>query len=370
MFKKTHLDRANLALISIAFFLAPGLSNSQSAGTPVAVDQVKSESIAETVSVFGELVSRQSGPVHVAINAPVHSIEVDVGDRVNEGDLIATLDASLLELQKAAVEARIEMSTWATSRKSTELELARQQEDRFRQLRHSAATTEAQFEDSVLKLKIAEHALGEAKAATGQIQRESQISDYNLSLTKIHAPYSGVVVERNIDLGQYVRVGQQVVRIVGDHDLEIEAYIPYRYIDSLKVGDVLSAEFDNGTEFEVTLRAFIPEEHVSTRTRAVQFTFDQSQFDDLLAVNQNVIIQVPISGQDQVLTIHKDAVITQQGQHIVYIVEDDSVVPRPISIGRASANRFEVTSGLNNGEVAVVRGNERLSPGQKVTIVN
>lgn len=364
------MRKASLALVSIAFILAPGLSNSQSAATPVSVDQVKSESISETVSVFGELVSRQSGPVHVAINAPVLSIAVDVGDRVSEGDLIATLDASLLELQKAGVEARIEMSTWASRRKLAELELARQQEHRFRQLRHSAATTEAQYEDSVLKLKIAEHALGEAKAATGQIQRELEISNYNLSLTEIQAPYSGVVVERNIDLGQYVRVGQQIVRIVGDHDLEIEAYIPYRYIDSLKVGDVLMAEFDNGTRFEATLRAFIPEEHVSTRTRAVQFTFDQSQFDDLLAVNQNVVMFVPISREDQVLTIHKDAIVTQQGQHVVYIVENDSVTPRPISIGRASANRFEVTSGLSQGEVAVVRGNERLTPGQKVTIVN
>ena len=335
----------------------------------MAVDQVRTETITETVSVFGELVSRQSGPVHVAINAPVESIEVDVGDRVNEGDLIATLDASMLELQKAAVEARIEMSSWATSRKSTELELAKQQEDRFRQLRHSAATTEAQYEDSVLKLKIAEHALGEAKAATNQIQRELAISDYNLSLTKIHAPYSGVIVERNIEIGQYVRVGERVVRIVGDHDLEIEAYIPYRYIDSLQIGDSLTAQFDNGTEFMASLRAFIPEEHVSTRTRAVQFVFDQSQFDDLLAINQNVIIQVPIAGGNEVITVHKDAVVTQQGQHIVYVVEDDSVMPRPISIGQASSNRFEVTSGLNNGDTVVIRGNERLSPGQKVTIV-
>lgn len=369
MSSKTQLLGISPCLLLLALFLVPDVSNSQGSETPVAVDQVRTESITETVSVFGELVSRQSGPVHVAINAHVESIEVDVGDRLNGGDLIATLDSSMLELQKAAVEARIEMSVWGISRKSTELELAKQQEDRFRQLRHSAATTEAQYEDSVLKLKIAEHALGEAKAATNQIKQELAISDYNLSLTKIHAPYSGVVVERNIEIGQYARVGQQVVRIIGDHELEIEAYIPYRYIDSLQLGDILSAQFDNGTEFQASLRAFVPEEHVSTRTRAVRFTFDRGQFDDQLAISQNVIIQVPISGHSEVLTIHKDAIVTQQGQHVVYIVEDGSAMPRPISIGRATASRFEVTAGLNNGDVVVVRGNERLSPGQKVAII-
>ncbi len=356
--------------VALTIGFGPLIAQAQENATPVAVDQVRSESISETVSVYGELVSKQSGPVHVSINAPVHTVNVEVGDRVEQGDLIATLDASMLELQKSAVEARIEMSSWATSRRSTELELAKQQEDRFRQLRHSAATTEAQYEDSVLALKIAEHALGEARAATRQIQRELDISDYNLSLTRIFAPYAGVIAERNIDAGQYVRVGQQAVRMVGDQNLEVEAFIPYRYIDSLTVGDVLDAEFDNGTQFKITLRAFIPEEHVSTRTRAVHFTFDQDQFDDLLAIYQNVTIQIPISNQDEVLTIHKDAIITQQGQHIVYVVEDDAVMPRPISIGRSSSDRFEVTSGLGDGEMVVVRGNERLAPGQKVAIVN
>ena len=70
--------------------------------------------------------------------------------------------------------------------------------------------------------------------------------------------------------------------MIGDSDLEIEAYIPYRYIDSLKVDDAVTAEFDNGISFQASLRAFIPEEHVSTRTRAVRFQFDSAEIDDLL----------------------------------------------------------------------------------------
>ena len=348
----------------------PAVTYSQDQAVPVATDQVRTESINETIAVFGELVSLQSGPVHVSISAPVSTINVSVGDRVEGGDLLATLDSSILELQRSAVEARIDMSTWATSRRATELELSKQQEDRFRQLRQSAATTEAQLEDAVLKLKISEQALGEAKAATRQIQRELDIANYNISLTNITAPYGGVVIERNIEIGQYVRVGERVVRIVGDHSLEIEAYIPYRYIDALKVGDILTAEFDNGTNFQASLRAFIPEEHVSTRTRAVRFSFNQDEIDDVLAVNQNVIIQVPISDQDEALTVHKDAVVTQQGGHIVFVVEEDAAMPRPITIGDATGSRYEVTSGLSEGEMVVTRGNERLAPGQKVTVIN
>ncbi len=348
----------------------PAATIAQSMAAPVAVDEVTVGKISETIAVFGELVSTQSGPIHVSISAPVLSVNVNVGDSVEKGELIATLDPTMLELQKASVESRIEMSTWATGRRATELELAAQQEDRFRQLRHSAATTEAQHEDSILKLKIAQQALGESRAATQQILRELEISNHNISLTQITAPYSGVVVDRNIEIGQYVRVGERVASIIGDHNLEVEAYIPYRYIETLAVGDMIKAEFDNGTSFDIQLRAFIPEEHVSTRTRAVRFDFNQEQIEDQLAVKQNVIIHIPISNQEEVTTVHKDAVVTLPTGHIVYVVEEGVVNSRPIEINRATGNRYEVIDGLQNGEMVVTRGNERLQPGQAVSVVN
>ncbi len=373
-FSIVNLIRFKLVIVfcvSVFFMLNFSVTvQAQQQSTPVVTDEVRVLPLDETVSVFGEIVSRQSGSVQVAINAPVESVNIRVGDRVTAGDLIATLDSSSLELQKATVEARIDMSRWVTTRRQTELELARQKEERFRQLRHSAATTEAQLEDAEFQLEIANQALGEARAAAQQIERELDIANYNISLTQIVAPYSGVIVERNIEIGQYVRVGDRVVRIIGDHELEIEAYIPYRYIDALTVGDTLNAQFDNGTQFDVTLRAFIPEEHVSTRTRAVRFTFDPTAIDDVLAVNQNVIIQVAISKQSEALTLHKDAIITNQDGYVVYVVKDGIVESRPVTLGDATGGRYQVESGLAEGEIIVIRGNERLQPGQSVRIIN
>jgi len=364
-----HVSR-RAAIVFAAVLLSFSTSALAQEPTPVKIDAVRTVSVSETVAVFGEIVSRQAGPVQVAISAPVSAVHVRVGDRVNEGDLIATLDSSMLELQMDTVNARIEMAEWASRRAQTQLELSKQQEERYRQLRHSAATSEAQLEDAELELKISQHVLGESRAAIDQIRRELAISKHNISLTTITAPYSGVIVERSIEIGQYLRTGDRVVRIIGDHDLEIEAYIPYRYIDQLKIGDQVNAEFDNGTTFDTQLRAFIPEEHVSTRTRAVRFEFDQQTIGDLLAINQNVILKIPVSAAKEALTVHKDAVLTQQGGHVVYVVDGDSASPQPIELGDASGSRFEVLSGLNEGDQVVVRGNERLIPGQKVSVLN
>ena len=369
----SFLNRSRIAeviLISGFWMVAHAISHAQSFATPVEVDEVSVESLNETVTVFGQLVSRQAGTVDVAISAPVSAIHVRIGDRVEQGDLIATLDSSVLELQRNAAKARAEVSSWRTKRIETELELAKQKEDRFRQLRHSAATTEAQHEDAVLLLQIARDALGEANASEQQVQRDLELANHNLSLTKITAPYGGVIVERFIEMGEYVQVGNRVVRILGDHDLEIEAYIPYRYVDALTVGDSIGAEFDNGTRFDATLRAFIPEEHVSTRTRAVRFEFDLGDSDQLLAINQNVIIDVPVSDRREALSVHKDAVITTGSGHMVFVVNGETVSPQPVTIGEATGNRYEVTFGLESGELVVIRGNERLQPGQNVEIIN
>ena len=338
--------------------------------TPVVVDEVRTVNISETVAVFGEIVSRQAGPVQAAISAPVSEVHVRVGDHIKAGDVIATLDSSMLELQKDTVNARIEMAQWAAKRAQTQLELSKQQEERFRQLRHSAATSEAQLEDAELALKISQHALGESRAAIDQIKRELAISEHNIALTKITAPYDGVIVERSIENGQYLRTGDRVVRIISSHDFEIEAYIPYRYIDTLKVGDQVGAQFDNDTTFTTTLRAFIPEEHVSTRTRAVRFEFDKNSMNDLLAINQNVILNIPISSAKQALTVNKDAVLTQQDGHVVYVVTEGIASPQAIEIGEAAGGRFEVLSGLTEGDQVVIRGNERLAPGQNVSVIN
>ncbi len=356
-------------VIVLVGFLGGTSAWGQGFASPVEVDPVALVSVNETVSVFGRLVSQRSGTIDSSVAGLVQSIHARVGDRVEIGQVVATLDSSTLELHRKTAETRAEVAMWTIKRRTTELELAEQQEERLSKLQLSAATTKAQHEDSVLLLQAARESLGQAKASQQLALRELDLASHQLSNSQIKAPYDGVIVEQFIEEGQYAGVGTRIVRIVADRSLEIEADIPYRYVGSLKVGDLIYAQFDDGTQFEATVRTFIPEEHASTRTRAVRFAFEIGD-STTLAINQNVVVEIPISKEREALTVHKDAIITQGGNHIVYVVADDTAVPRIISIGNAVQNRFEVTSGLSVDDMVVIRGNERLSPGQKITIIS
>ena len=356
----------NTAATSILLLFLTPTAYSQEMAIPVETDLVKNVPFNETVAIFGQIISQQSGTVAATISAPVATVDVSVGDRVEQGDLVASLDTSTLDLERNVVESRANVAIRRVQRAQTEVDLKKQQEKRLALLRHSAATTEAQHEDAVLLLRAAEDARAEAQASHQLSLNELASAEHRVSLTQIKAPYAGVVVEKFIEVGEYARIGDRVIRLVSDSDLEIEAYIPYRYIDSFQVDDKIMAKLDNGTEFEATVRAFIPEEHAQTRTRAVRLSFDVPSINDALAINQNVTIDIPTSRQRESLSVHKDAVMISPDGHLVYVVEDGVANPKNIIIGDAVGNRFEVISGLADGESVVTRGNERLQPGQKV----
>ena len=107
---------------------------------------------------------------------------------------------------------------------------------------------------------------------------------------------------------------------------------------------------------------------VSTRTRPVRFT---AKLDDLqashIAVGSTVTLQLPISAPRKVVTAPKDALLQGRGGWIVYVVKEDKAVPQPVKLGQAVQDRIEIKSGLAPGQLVVIRGNERLRPGQPVS---
>ncbi len=87
-----------------------------------------------------------------------------------------------------------------------------------------------------------------------------------------------------------------------------------------------------------------------------------------LAANQSVTVHIPIGAARRVLTVHKDAIIKRGLKSLVFVAVDGNVEQREISVGEAVGSRYEVLAGLREGELVVVRGNERLRSGDKVVI--
>ena len=357
------------AAVLITWVAAPGPAMAQDPEAMlVRVEKVRTEPFTQTVPIVGRLVSLRMGDIAARISAPVESIRVEVGDRVTKGQVMAVLDAEILRAEQNLAqseldEAGAELKTWAAETDVAKTNLRRQ-----KGLRSSVAFSQAKFEDAQKQLAVAEARVERAKANVAIKRSNLERKQIDVEYASVRAPYAGVVMRRYTEAGAYVNKGDPLARVIGDRSLEVEALIPNKRLNGLSIGRKVEFKLDDGSRHQAKVRSILPSENPRTRTRIVRLVPEFGKTKRPLAESQSVVVYVPISDNRRVITVHKDAILKQPSGDIVYVVKKDVSQIRPVVLGEALGGRFEVISGLKEGEVVVIRGNERLQPGAKVHI--
>ena len=316
--------------------------------------------------VIGRLVARQAGVVAARTRGPVEEVHVEVGDRVKRGDVIAVLVKDLLKWQYELQKAEVDQYAAAVRTKDATTKLRRQELKRIQRLIKSAAFSQARLDDKKQEVAVAESQTREAAAQLARAKANRNMIKTTLDYATIKAPYSGVVSKRHIEVGAYVQIGEAVVTLVNDSSLEIEAEVPANRTSGLIADTLVPVSLNGMKKFTARVRAVVPEENTQTRTRTVRFVPDFPPELKGLASNQSVTLHLPSGRKGNVVTVHKDAILNRKGSNLVFLVKDGKAVSRPVRLGEAVGSRFIVLGGLQPGDLVVVRGNERLIPGQQI----
>ena len=336
---------------------------------PVRVDEVIVESQSQTDPVIGRLVARRAGSVAALISSAVRKMDVEVGDRVNKGDVIATLHRESLTALRDKFAAAL--ATRRNMVKTAEAELAKKTREfeRMKGLRRSSSFSRARFEDLESDVRTRRAVIEERRSLEREARADLKRFEIDLGNTEIRAPYDGTVIERHVEVGAYVGIGTRVVTLINDKEIEVEAEVPSDRITALREGVRVRLQLDNGTWLRGTVRAVIPNENPRTRTRPVRFIPEFTDASARLAVNQSVTVMVPIGKIRKVTTVHKDAVVHRGDNRSVYIARRGKAFPRQVRLGAAIGNRFIVLSGLQAGDKVITYGNEALPPGADVHVI-
>jgi RND family efflux transporter MFP subunit len=350
----------------LALTALPVLAAAQPRAAGVVVDPVVEREVAETAPILGRLVAATRSIVAARIPGIVARVAVETGDRVEAGQVLAELDTERLELDYDIAQASYEQALADLEAAEADVALAEQALDRIAKLRGSGAFSQGAFDDRSSEVARARSRAGAFRAALSRAEAEIAVADYELENAAIRAPFAGAVIERTAQPGAYLPVGAAVATLLDIGDLEIEADVPTEYVDGLAPGMVVAAVIGRRALLDATVRATIPEEAVTTRTRPVRFTVDLNGETGALAAGQSVTLRVPTAEARQALTVSKDAVTQSPGGWLVYVAAEGRAQPRVIQIGASAGDRLEVLSGLAAGDYVVVRGNERLRPGQPI----
>ena len=338
--------------------------------TLVEVDLIKVEQLNQTIPVIGSLRSKKITNIMAAVPGKIDEVLVEEGDFVKKGQLLANIDSDNYKyMVKIAVSnenkanSNYEIAKVETLNNKLDL-------DRMIALKNSSSFNKAKFDNlSNLNLIL----ISKEKVALSEVKVNSQlknIANLNLKKSQVRALYDGIIEEKLIEVGEFVSTGSKMFQLISNTSLEVIAEVPSFRTFNLSKGDQVDFSTTDGLKLSGSIRAIGKRENLKTRTVKLFLDFENNvkKLGRNLVIDENVNIQIPVSQNKSSLTIHKDAILKREGLSLAYIVKDEMVEIRPLKLGEAVGNRFIVYSGVSEKEYAVIKGNERLRPGQNVSI--
>ena len=332
----------------------------------VEVDVVVLESLNQSIPVIGQIISLKEAKVPAAVIGIIQKVLVEVGDKVKKGQVLALIDIEryqwLLQIASAKVNAaNAELKSAKAETNINLLDL-----NRMENLKKSSAFNVAKYEklQSLHISLLAKEEITEAQLKS--MIQEEKLAGLNLKRATVKAPFDGIIEYKMIELGEGVGLGVTLFNLVSETLLEVRADVPSKRARILERDNSIKITTTDNITFSSKIRAIGVRENSSSRTIPIHLKFDSNPISRKLFVGENVNISIPIGPGVQAPTVHKDAILKREGMSLVYIVKEEKAQIKPVKLGDGVGNRFIVLGGIEVGDITVVKGNERLRPGQKV----
>ncbi len=352
-----------LACISlIAGLFVPGLLHGQGpdkkGGPPPALVEVATVIEKEVVSRI-TLVGTGEPWIKTVVASEeegvVKKVFIEEGDRVKKGQLLCEQDNTRLKFD-------IEGAKYALSEAKILRAKAKRDWERQEQLFDIESVSGKAYDDARFNYDASRKKVNQLRAVRNSLEDQ-------LKKKQIKAPVSGYVVKRHCQIGQWLGEGDPVITLVVPDPIRFMVPVPERYVPSIKKGDQAGVTFDAlpGETFQGMIEAVIPQADAGARTFPVRINIPNPKG----AIKPGMLgrATLPTGNPHKALLVPKDALVLSGNGKVVYVVIDQTARLVPVEIGAAHGPLIEIKGDLKAGLKVVVRGNERLRPGQPVQIV-
>lgn len=345
-----------IRLLLFSLIWAPLMASAQ---VQVRVTPVMSAPITEQLPLSGSVLSPRNSNLSTQESGLVVAMEVETGDRVEQGDILLRLDAEQTRIELERLLARQDEAQLA-------YQDAQRLADEGRRLIDNRNISRSQYES---RLAL------EAQEAARLRQLESQVRLQRLKLDRhtLRAPFSGVVGFRQSELGEWLSAGNAAMQLVQTDPLRVQINIPERYYGEVRTGTPVSIAVDAwpGQTIETAIENVVMVADTDTRSFTARMDIPNSDGKLAPGMSTHVVLHLGGAASASVLQVPADAVVRRSdGSAVVFVVREERAVAVPVRVGRRNRASVEVSSAdLAAGDLAVTLGNESLRPGQEVTAV-
>ncbi len=337
---------------------------------PVNVQVVETESITEKIQYLGNISGDPSVVVYPKLSDLINDIFVENGDYVKKGQVLASISDATVRASKAQAEAAYFSAKSQVANVKVEYE-------RMKTLYEAKAISDSQWDQLLTQKEVAEAGLKQAKAAL-------DMAETQLAYAKISAPISGYVSNLAYEIGDMSTPQKPFATIHQIKTIQTKVNVTERDLGKIKVGQrsEINVEAYPNDVFMGTVVNVSPVIDPMTRTAQVEIKSENA--DKRLKPGMFARVSILTNELENALTIDKAAtnkqtVLKRFGDSVrdekvvetysCFIVRDGVALEVPIEIGIESKTKYEVTSGLSEGDLVVIMGQNNLSDSTLVNII-
>lgn len=343
MKRSTPRNIAVLSCVLTAFALAGCGSKVEKSGdnsaklptAQVRVQTAESKPRTITEEVVGTVRAKLRATLEARLSGRIEKLPVALGETVQQGQLIAHLDA-------AEIPARLQQA-------EASLEQAEHDWKRISALFEQQSVTRGEFDSAQARHRVAQGAVAEAKAM--------------MSYVEIVAPFNGVVTKKWVEVGDLAAPGKPLVDIEDPAALQMEADVPEAIASQIQHGAQLTVRTDSA-KGEIIGRVSEIATAADAASRTFRVKLDLPQTPGLMS-GQFARLAVPI-GERSLVRVPVGAVVQRGQLEIVFAVVDQRAQLHLVKTGKRVGDEIEILSGLDAGHSVVVSGADQLTDGQPV----
>jgi RND family efflux transporter MFP subunit len=323
---------------------------------PVLVATVHYEAQSPERSFVGTIKPRIETDMGFRVPGKVAKRLVEVGESVDVGQPLATLDEVDLKLQAEQAEAEWRAATGVLAQ-------AAAAEQRAKDLRMKGWTTDAQLDS-------AKAAADEARARLNRAERSVELTNNSLSYATLVADTRGVVTATTIELGQVVAAGQAAIRVARLGEKEAVVAIPETLLNRARSGvATVTLWSDAEKKFSAKLREVAPSADSATRTYLAKFSLPDAGED--VSLGMTATLTLTDSRTERVARLPLSALYSQGSDPSLYVVDGTGAISRkPVTVKSYDSNCVVISGGVDEGAKVVTLGVQKLDPSQKVRVVS
>ena len=324
----------------------------------VAVMKVTRENLSKEVNIPAEFRAYTEVELHAKVSGYLQDMNVDFGDRVKAGQLLATIE--IPELQDELTNAIATEQKVEADHKNAHLVYSRllAVNKAHPNLVAQEDLDSAQSRDADTSAAIA--------AAKADVEKYQTLLDY----TKITAPFDGVVTRRYVDPGAMIQAGTSsqalpLLRLSDNYRLRLDFPVSVDYVQDVRVGAPVDVRIDSlgGKTFTGKIARFTDRVDETTRTMTAEMEVENPKLEMIPGMYASVDLKV--DQRPNAIAIPTEAI--RAGKSTVYVVNSSNEVEeRTVKLGMETPTKYEVLSGVKDGELVLVGDASQVKPGEKV----